>query len=204
MILVSSHSSRHEVTTSFRRTFRHSVAAATLAALLACQHSGSASTPQRQSAEAARVSATISADSGWAPYWTGQLLISPSIPDGPTPIRTERGPVYPDSERSEGHQAVAILAMIIDTVGEVIVPSVRFVRVPPPAFRRSLCEFAWRVRFHPARVNERATAALVIMPFTFALNDNPIRPLPWKDVEKLLVSLTPEQRHAWLSKMARC
>src|SRR5690242_6919775 len=111
--------------TSFRRTLAHLLAVANATVVLfACQHAGAPST-QSQGAQTVRRSATISADSGWAPYWSGPLLIAPPEENGPSPFRTSVGPRYPDAERSEGHQAVAIVAMIVDTAGQVIVPTLR-------------------------------------------------------------------------------
>jgi hypothetical protein len=94
--------------------------------------------------------------------------------------------------------------MIVDTSGRVIVPSLRFVRDPPPAFRRSICDFARRATFTPSRVNESARAALVVMDFSFSLGRSPNLSQPTVEVEKLLRSLSPKQRHAWLAKKPSC
>ena len=191
--------------TTWRLKLAYSLAVASGTAVLsACQHAGAPSTLQGPSAEEARTAATISADSGWAPYWSGPMLISPLEENGPSPLRIRRGPEYPAVERNEGQEATAMVAMIVDTSGRVIVPSLRFVRDAPPAFRRSICDFAWRATFTPARVNERVTAALVVMDFSFSLGGSPRLREPTVEVEKLLRSLPSKQRHAWLSKKPSC
>jgi TonB family protein len=197
------HALRRTLSTNSRlKRARLFVVASVTALLPACRHSGN--TTAAQSSTTARVPAIISADSGWPPYWYGPMLIAPLEEHGPWQIRIQRGPRYPDYERSEGQQAVAIAAMIVDTSGRVIVPSLRFVNAPHAAFQRSICDYASRAMFTPARANERPAAALVVMPFSFSLGDNPVRSPPTLEVEKLLRSLPPSQRHAWLSKKPSC
>ncbi len=95
-------------------------------------------------------------------------------------------------------------AFLIDTAGNAIPASHRFLREPPPSFVRSLCEWLPRARFTPGRGANGAEAALVVVPFEFSLDDHARPPTIVAQYEIELRRLSPIDRAALLGGLPSC
>ena len=69
-----------------------------------------------------------------------------------------------------GGEAAFFAAFVLDTTGHAVLPTLRFLGNPPVAFASAVCAYYRDVSFAPAQVAGKANAALVVVPFVFALS----------------------------------
>jgi len=77
---------------------------------------------------------------------------------------------YPLAERRAGIEAEFITVFVLDTTGRVEMPSVSLVGTVPRAFWQEVCRYLSRMQITPIRRNGQPRRALVVNPFSFALD----------------------------------
>ncbi|NUQ20625.1 MAG: hypothetical protein HOQ09_06655 [Gemmatimonadaceae bacterium] len=102
-----------------------------------------------------------------------QLVLADSAESRPT---THELPRYPHALQAEAVSARLVAFFVVDTIGRVDMPSVRFGGNVAPGFYSAVCLTLSRSRFAPIRREGRARPALVLQPFSFTVGDGPPTP----------------------------
>jgi TonB family protein len=104
------------------------------------------------------------------PLWPpAGSLVSLRFPELEKPkILASRGhPEYPAHLRSEGVRGTVIVAVIVDTTGEVEPASVKVASTPHPDFIPVVERYLYGIRFSPGRLHSRLVRVCVVMPVSF-------------------------------------
>lgn len=88
-------------------------------------------------------------------------------PTGLRQIAPFRGPHYPDYARAHDQTAAPVLAFVVDTTGEVELPTASFLDNSRPWFRESVCEMLPQLRFEPLEVDGRKMRVLLVRFYAF-------------------------------------
>lgn len=91
-----------------------------------------------------------------------------TVADRPDPVVVLRiDPVYPEEMRIAGIEGRAVIEFLVDTVGQVRVPTV--IEASHPEFGRAALEAVQHWEFAPAMENGEAVPRLVVVPVEFKL-----------------------------------
>lgn len=85
-----------------------------------------------------------------------------AYPDNPSPA-------YPPSLQSMGFEGDVVVQFVVDTLGRVEMPSVKFVRSSHELFERAVRDALARARYHPAQIGGVCVRQLVEQRFAFAI-----------------------------------
>ena len=116
------------------------------------------------------------------------------------------GPQYPDMERSRNEEAWPVVAYVVGTDGRIELGSMTFIVSISAGFANSLCEWARRARFTPARDSfGTVRRTLVTQAFAFEIGEGGPRHLPDASREsKRLVTLGSDRAFAHLETFPGC
>ena len=102
----------------------------------------------------------VAGDAGWAGFSSAEM--APEVLSGPLPP-------YPDLLRQAGVEGQVVLEARVDSTGRVQKGSVSVVFATHPGFVDPARQALMATLFRPARVNGRAVAMLVRVPFAFTI-----------------------------------
>lgn len=99
-------------------------------------------------------------------------IISDSIPVPVHALRSLRHPEYPVAEMTQAANGLLVALFVIDTSGQVELPTISFARSDEQDFERSVCEFLRSVQYVPITIHGHPRRVLVRDVFQFSMTDN--------------------------------
>ena len=102
-----------------------------------------------------------------------QILVAPESGSVKIKVRGWGHIVYPIAAAGRGAEAWPVVGYVVDTTGRVELRTMTFFPPTPPAeFQKSICDWAYTVRFTPPLVDGQPRRVFFVQPFTFSRDKN--------------------------------